>query len=308
MQPEAAVEVEPTVLTEPTEFAAIMAEPTQAAPGEVEETGYPAPVLEVDFAEGYPEPLDQQPSQAYPEPEAVQSKIELQKAVVIESYPHNSSVFTQGLVWADGNFYESGGLYGESALYKVGLEDGMPIQQIPIDEDFFAEGIALVDDRIIMLTWQSQTAIVFDRETFEETGRLSYTGQGWGLCFDENSGLLWMSDGSERVASRDPDTFKVTGEISVSLNGLPVTQINELECVDGVIYANLWKSDRIIGIDSATGNVTIEIDASGLLSAEEQAQLQQGRHVLNGIAYNRETERFYLTGKNWPKLFEVEFR
>ena len=306
------MEIDPTVLAEPTKVehvTAVIEEPTLIEPTAVANPRYPAPSNRVELSEAYPQPLAQ-PQKPYPEPEVEisQSTATQLKVEVIKSYPHSNTVFTQGLLWADGYFYESGGLYGQSALYRVGLDDGMPLQQVSIDESFFAEGIALVDDRIIMLTWQEQTALVFDKQTFEEVGRFSYSGQGWGLCFDESSGQLWMSDGSERIVSRNPETFEVTGEITVTLNGNPIAQINELECVDELIYANLWKSDRIVGINSKTGYVEVEIDAAGLLSAEEQAQLQPGRHVLNGIAYNQETGRFYLTGKKWPKLYEVEFR
>ncbi|MFK7800550.1 MAG: glutaminyl-peptide cyclotransferase [Anaerolineae bacterium] len=282
--------------------------PTSLPPSPVS-AAYPSPIIATSVPPiAYPSPAKAL-SQAlpYPEPEFVLAPKLLQTEVV-NSYPHSTSVFTQGLMWTNGFLYESGGLRGQSALYQVNLADGQPVQQMAIDETFFAEGIALVDDKIIMLTWQAQTALVFDRETFAEIGRFNYTGQGWGLCYDESNGQLWMSDGSQRIVSRDPTTFEPTGEIFVTLSGAPLTQINELECVDGTIYANLWKSDKIVGISSETGNVELEIDASGMLSDEEKATLQAGRQVLNGIAYNAETGRFYLTGKQWPRLFEVEFK
>lgn len=267
------------------------------------ESAYPEPAA-------YPAPLAQQPQTAYPEPDtgSEPSMVTQLQVAVVASYPHQQAVFTQGLVWADGFFYESGGLYGRSALYRVGVDDGEPVQQVVLDETLFAEGLALVDGRLILLTWKGGTALVFDRETLTEVGRFEYTGEGWGLCYDESRSELWMSDGSDRLVRRDPTTFEAIGELRVTRNGAPVTQINELECVDGIIYANLWKFDQIVGIDADTGVVEFEVDASTLLSAEERAQLQTGHEVLNGIAYNGETGRFFLTGKHWPKLFEVEFR
>ncbi|MFT7585773.1 MAG: glutamine cyclotransferase [Cellvibrionaceae bacterium] len=285
---------------------------TAPAPiSELVPSAYPSPEIEEPDLIGYPQPAEVNQTLSYPEPE---SDVVIQNAgakplqiKIINSYPHSRQVFTQGLVWDKGFLYESGGLRGESALYRVNLADGQAVQQVAIDTEFFAEGVALVDDKIIMLTWQSETAIVFDRETFVETGRFHYSGQGWGLCYDESNGKLWMSDGSEHIVSRHPDTFELMGEIMVALDGAPVTQINELECVDGMIYANLWKSDMILVINPASGNVEYRIDASVLLTAEERATLQAGSQVLNGIAYNPENGHFYLTGKQWPKLFEVEF-
>ncbi len=223
-------------------------------------------------------------------------------------YPHNTQVFTQGLHWQpEGYFYESGGQRGRSALYRVNVQDGTAVMQAPIDPNFFAEGIAVIDDRIIMLTWQAQTAIVFDRDTFQEIGRFTYEGEGWGLCYDGSTNQLWMSNGSDRLVSRNPDTFEVTSEILVRLAGEPVFQINELECVGDLIYANLWKTDTIIGIDQTSGQVVRQVDASSLLTDEERGALQAGRQVLNGIAYDGQSGNFYLTGKEWPKLFEVKF-
>ncbi len=226
---------------------------------------------------------------------------------VVAKYPHSTEVFTQGLVWLDGAFYESGGLYGQSALYRVGLEDGIATQKAAIDDTFFGEGIAVVGDRIIMLTWQAGVAIVFDRETFEEVGRFAYEGQGWGLCYDEAENQLWMSNGSNIIVSRNPDTFEITNQISVAEADGPVSQLNELECVGERIYSNIWKSDRIVAIDKQTGEVIATIDASDLLTDEERAQLNPNDQVLNGIAYNQASETFYLTGKQWPALFEVTF-
>lgn len=282
-------------------------EPVQENPT-LQSVDYPAPESIIVPPSGYPAPLAIAPqSIPYPEPERP-TAVQILSVDVVDRFAHNQTVFTQGLAWIDGVLYESGGLRGQSALYQVNLADGQPIQSVSIDEAFFAEGIAVLDDKIIMLTWQSETALIFDRDTFAEIGRFNYSGEGWGLCYDKSNGQLWMSDGSQQIVSRNPKTFEITGEISVTFDGSPVTQINELECLDGVIYANLWKSDKIVGIDQLTGNVIYEINALDLLTSEEQAGLQPGRQVLNGIAFNEDTGRFYLTGKHWPRLFEVEFK
>ncbi len=282
--------------------------PEEPAQQREELSGYPEP-LQL----GYPEP---ESSSGYPKPEKMQVepagngvKLDVGKLRpnIVAQYPHNSDVFTQGLIWHDGAFYESGGLRGQSALYRVGLEDGVATQKVSIDDSFFGEGIAVVADRIIMLTWQAGVALVFDKASFEEIGRFNYDGEGWGLCYDETGNQLWMSNGSSVIVSRDPDTFEVTREVPVTEAGSSVTQLNELECVGDRIYANIWKSDRLVGIDMQTGDVIASIDASSLLTEAEWAALNPGSQVLNGIAYNKESETFYLTGKQWPKLFEVTF-
>ena len=222
---------------------------------------------------------------------------------VLNTYPHDSNAFTQGLLLHDGLFYESTGLRGRSSLRKVEPETGEVAEQISIPQPYFAEGLALVDDKLIQLTWEAEEAFVYNLN-FERTGTFNYTGEGWGLCYDGEN--LYMSDGSATIDRRDPETFEVLEEVKVRLRGAPVVLLNELECVDDSIYANVWQTDSIVRIDKGSGQVTGRIDASGLLTDEERANLGSGG-VLNGIAYNAEDETFYLTGKLWPKVFEVNF-
>ena len=160
-----------------------------------------------------------------------------------------------------------------------------------------------MDDRLIQLTWEAGEAFVYDLD-FEQTGTFNYAGEGWGLCYDGES--LYMSDGSATIDRRDPETFEVLEEVKVRLRGAPVVLLNELECVGDSLYANVWQTDDIVRIDKASGQVTARIDASGLLSAEERASLEAGG-VLNGIAYDTEEETFFVTGKLWPRVFEVRF-
>lgn len=230
---------------------------------------------------------------------------ELSQAVpeVLATYPHDPTAFTQGLLLTNDHFYESTGLYGESSLREVVPETGEVLREVGLSPDLFAEGLTLVADRLIQITWQEGEALVYNADTFEQTDTLSYDGEGWGLCFDGEA--LLMSDGSASLTRRDPETFEVLDKTVVTLRGEPVEMLNELECVDGSVYANIWQSDTIVKI-AEDGRVTQEIDASGLLTEAERTQLGPNA-VLNGIAYDTETETFFLTGKLWPKMLEVRF-
>jgi glutaminyl-peptide cyclotransferase len=223
---------------------------------------------------------------------------------VINTYPHDDQAFTQGLLLHDGKFYESTGQYGTSSLREVDITTGKAIRNFVLDSEYFAEGLALVGENLIQLTWREGKAFVYDRETFNRGATFSYQGEGWGLCFDGTD--LYMSDGSATLYKRSAETFEVTGQIKVKQGGQDVTLLNELECVGGFIYANVWQTDRIVKINKQNGSVVSEIDASNLLSSEERAGLSQDA-VLNGIAYHRDSDTFYITGKLWPKLFEVKF-
>jgi glutaminyl-peptide cyclotransferase len=225
---------------------------------------------------------------------------------VLKEYPHDSSAFTQGLLWDDGALYESTGLWGQSSLRRVDLETGAPETSIALDESYFAEGLERVGDRLIQLTWRAGLAFVYDFATLERIDTLEYEGEGWGLCYDGR--YLFMSDGSSRLSIREPESFELIFRGAVTLDGriVPAQLLNELECVGEHVYANAWNTDFIFRIDKFTGVVSAVIDASGLLTAAEREALPNGG-VLNGIAWNRETETFYITGKNWPKLFEVVF-
>lgn len=222
---------------------------------------------------------------------------------VLETYPHDATAFTQGLLLEDGHFYESTGIYGQSTLREVIPETGEVLREVALPEEYFAEGLTLVDDYLIQITWQEGTAFVYDLETFEQTDTFTYEGEGWGICYD--GAQIVMSDGSANLTMRDPETFEAQDTVEVTLDGQPVTMLNELECVDGFVYANIWRSDTIVKIDES-GKVVEEIDASGLLTDAERAQMVQDA-VLNGIAYDAEAGTFFLTGKLWPKMLEVRF-
>ena len=223
---------------------------------------------------------------------------------IIKSYPHDTNAFTQGLLFYNDRLYESTGLRGESDLREVILESGQVNRILELEAKYFAEGLARVGDKLYQITWQAGDAFVYDLATFGIEDRFRYEGEGWGLCYDGSS--LFMTDGSDKLYQRNPDTFEITKTLMVSLNEQAVSNLNELECVGDHIYANIWLTDMIVKIDKKTGRVVTEIDASKLLSDEEEAVLDPNA-VLNGIAYNKESQTFYLTGKLWPKLFEVRF-
>ncbi len=220
---------------------------------------------------------------------------------VISERPHDPRAFTQGLLLYDGLLYESTGQYGASSLREVDPITGEVLRQFNLNASFFGEGLEKVDDRLIQLTWRENAAIVFDFETLEVVGAFQYDGEGWGLCYDGVA--LYMTDGSNNLYQRDPQTFNVLEVIPVTLRGEPVFRLNELECVDDVVYANVWMTDDIMRINKFTGEITAVIDASGLLSDEEL----ENADVLNGIAYDLENDVFLITGKYWPILFEVRF-
>lgn len=219
---------------------------------------------------------------------------------VVRRYPHDTSAFTQGLLWHEGHLYESTGLRGRSTLRKVDLETGEVLRRRDLDRALFAEGLALVGTRLIQLTWQSGQAHVWNLEDFRHERTFRYQGEGWGLCHDGQH--LVMSDGSSRLVFREPDTFRAVREVTVRREGRALRQLNELECVDGAVWANVWQTDELVRIDPASGRVTAVVDASGLLSDEEELDVD----VLNGIAWIPERQRFVITGKLWPHLFEVE--
>jgi glutamine cyclotransferase len=228
-------------------------------------------------------------------------RVERLRVRVVERHPHQRDAFTQGLVWDDGALYESTGVVGHSSLRLVELETGEVLRRREDDASVFAEGLAVVGDLLYQITWRDRRALVFRRGDFSPVREHSYEGEGWGLCHDGTS--LVMSDGSDRLAFRDPATFDVRRTVRVTLEGKPVAQLNELECVAGAVWANVWQTDGIVRIDPRDGRVTAVVDASGLLTAEERA----GADVLNGIAWMPEKGHFLITGKYWPWLFEVVF-
>lgn len=220
---------------------------------------------------------------------------------ILAVYPHDPRAYTQGLLWQDGDLYESTGLYGSSTLRRVTLETGKIQREVAPPAEVFAEGLALVGERLIQLTWQEKKALVWSLRDFSPLPGFTYEGEGWGLAWDGRR--LVMSDGSNRLTWRDPETFAVTGDIAVTREQIPVEFLNELEVAEGAIWANVWQRDEIVRIDPADGRVTGVVDASRLLTPQERSQAE----VLNGIAYNPVKKTFYLTGKLWPKLFEVVF-
>lgn len=223
---------------------------------------------------------------------------------VLASFPHDPIAFTQGLLLHNGKLYESTGLYNQSDLREVDIEAGQVIRILPLEDQYFAEGLARVEDKLIQITWREGKAFVYDLETFNLENTFNYSTEGWGLCYDGES--LFMTDGTSTLYQRDPNDFSIIKEQTVQLKDETVIYLNELECVGEFVYANIWQSDRIVKINKTTGRVVAEIDASNLLSANEKAALSRDA-VLNGIAYNPEKDTFYLTGKLWPKLFEVRF-
>jgi glutamine cyclotransferase len=220
---------------------------------------------------------------------------------VVHAYPHDQQAFTQGLVYVDGHLYESTGIEGRSTLREVELETGRILQFHELPAKYFAEGLTDWKNTLIQLTWQSHAALVYDRATFRLLRTFPYTGEGWGLTHDAKS--LILSDGTATLRFFDPETFKEVRRITVTDHGKPVTQLNELEFIRGEIYANVWHSDRIARISPANGRILGWIDLTGLMPRD---QLTSNEAVLNGIAYDAARSRLFVTGKLWPKIFEVE--
>jgi glutamine cyclotransferase len=227
------------------------------------------------------------------------TKLPIYTYQIVRVYPHDSAAFTQGLQYVDGALYEGTGLNGRSSIRKVKLETGEVLQKRDITSEYFGEGITIWKNDLIELTWRSEMAFVYDKTTFQERRRFRYAGEGWGLTHDGVN--LVMSDGSDRLRLLDPVTFAERRRIQVTAEGVPVRNLNELEFVKGEIFANIWQSDLLVRI-ARDGRVVGWIDLSDLLSASERARTD----VLNGIAYDESNDRLFVTGKLWPKLFEVK--
>jgi glutaminyl-peptide cyclotransferase len=218
---------------------------------------------------------------------------------IVHTYPHDAKAFTQGLQFEGGVLYEGTGLNGQSSIRRVALETGEVLQQRAVPGEYFGEGITVWRDRLFELTWRSHVAFVYDRKTFAPTQQYSYAGEGWGLTHDGTN--LIMSDGTDALRVLDPATFVERRRITVAANGVPVRNLNELEYVNGEIYANVWMTDYVARIAPDSGHVVGYIDLRGLLTPAERAKTD----VLNGIAYDAEHDRLFVTGKLWPKLFEI---
>lgn len=220
---------------------------------------------------------------------------------LIATFPHDPNAFTQGLVFADGQFYESTGLNGESSLRRVEIATGKVLREIKVPAEYFAEGLALVGDELLQLTWQHQRGFVYDRKTFAQKRTFAYKNEGWGLAYDAAGGLV-MSDGSDTLTFLDPKTQSAVRSIRVRDAGQLVSQLNELEWVDGEIWANVWMTDRVARISPVTGDVKAWIDLSTLWPL---SQRMPPADVMNGIAYDKATRRIFVTGKKWPRVYQI---
>jgi glutamine cyclotransferase len=228
---------------------------------------------------------------------------------VLETYPHDPAAFTQGLIVRDGEFLEGTGLEGQSTLRRVALASGEVLEQHALDAQYFGEGITELGGKIYQLTWRNGAGFIYDAETLAPQGQFTYSTEGWGITHD--GARLIVSDGTATLQFWDPATLQPVGGVVVKLFGLPVANLNELEYIDGAVYANIWQTDLIMRIDPASGNVTGVIDLSGLLANAPPAASQTSGQVappdvLNGIAWDEASGRLYVTGKRWPAVFEIE--
>jgi glutaminyl-peptide cyclotransferase len=219
---------------------------------------------------------------------------------VVATYPHDPGAFTQGLELVDGKFYEGTGLNGQSSIRLVTPSTGAVLKKQPIAYMYFGEGITVFGGKLYELTWQNGTAFTYDAKTFEKNGQFRYSGEGWGLTHDAKR--LIMSDGTPSLRFLDPATFNETGRIFVTDGGRPVKDLNELEYIEGEVWANVWQTNLVARINPATGAVNSWVDFSGLLKPAEAEKAD----VLNGIAYDGKAGRIFVTGKKWPKLFEIK--
>jgi glutaminyl-peptide cyclotransferase len=272
---------------------------------------FPSAVLLLAFCAG----CDQQPATPAPVPQQAQTngsigvehpaegQVWRYSYEVVNAFPHDRTAFTQGLVFLDGKLIESTGLNGHSTLREVDLASGRVLRQVPVPDRYFAEGLAVLGGKAYQLTWLAQKGFVYDEATFRLEREFTYTGEGWGLATDGHS--LIMSDGTAQIRFLDPATFKVERTIQVAVKGQPVNQLNELEYIKGEIFANVWRTDFVVRINPANGVVTGVINFAGLLPPADRDVTTD---VLNGIAYDSATDRLFVTGKLWPKLYEVRLK
>ena len=234
---------------------------------------------------------------------SAQAVIPVYGFLVKNTYPHDPRAFTQGLLFRDGHLYESTGQNGQSSLRKVDLKTGRLLQREMLDQSVFGEGITDVGDEIMALTWTTQTGYVFDQKTFKLKRKFEYKGEGWGLASDAK--YVYMSDGSAAIRVLNPKTMAEVRRFDVKAEGKAIDRLNELEMVDGQLFANVWGADVIARIDPASGKVVGWIDLTGLLPPEQRGTANPDA-VLNGIAWDKHGKRLFVTGKLWPKLFEIE--
>jgi glutamine cyclotransferase len=223
---------------------------------------------------------------------------------ILATYPHDTASYTQGLIWQDNTLYEGTGLEGESKLLKVDLKNGKANQELSLAPDIFGEGISILNNKIYQLTWQNHKVYVYDAKTFKKIKELTWDHEGWGLT--NNGTDLIVSTGDSNLYFVDPETFKVRKIVGVTDNNGPVGNLNELELIDGFVYANIYLTDYIIKIDPNSGHIVGKMDLSGLLEKSgKQVNKEQG-FVLNGIAYDSAKKSLYVTGKKWPLMFEMK--
>jgi len=243
-----------------------------------------------------------------PEEETRPETTNLPKALtynITNVYPHNTSSFTEGLEWRDSSLYESTGNYGQSKLLRTELKDGKVLKSMDVAKEFFGEGMTVLNGKIYQLTYKEQKCFVYNAKTFAKIGEFAYEGEGWGMTNDGKQ--IIMGNGSSNLYFRDPNTFKVTNIVGVTNNYGPVGNINELEYVDGFVYANVWMTFKILKIDPSSGHVVGEADFSGIKQKYFPELPEDATDVFNGIAYDSVGKRFFITGKLWPKIFEVKF-
>jgi glutamine cyclotransferase len=222
---------------------------------------------------------------------------------VVNTYPHDATAFTQGLVYLNGNLFESTGLNGRSTLREVDLRTGKVLRKVDVPQEYFAEGLTALNGKLYQLTWKANKGFTYDPSNFQLIGSFTYSGEGWGLTNDGKS--LILSDGTNNLRFMDPPEFSTAKTISVYDKGKPLEELNELEYIKGEIYSNIWHDDRIVRIDPKSGSILGWIDLTGLLPENERRDQE---NVLNGIAYNEQTDTLYVTGKRWPKLFEIRLK
>lgn len=220
---------------------------------------------------------------------------------VVNTFPHDPDAFTQGLVFHDGNLYESTGRNGQSSLRQIDLESGELLKRQNLNSRYFGEGITILDDRVYQLTWQSHIGFVYDLDTFTQQKTFFLAGEGWGITHDGNN--LIVSDGSATLRFLDPDTLQETRRVLVSSKGTPINYLNELEYINGEVWANVWYQDIIVRIDPATGNVNSVVNLAGLYPERRSRE-----DVLNGIAWDADKGRLFVTGKLWPALYEISVK
>lgn len=222
---------------------------------------------------------------------------------IVNVFPHDTAYFTQGLIWHNNTLYEGTGLYAQSHLMKMDLQTGKALQKLSLDPKFFGEGITILNNKIYQLTWEEKKAFVYDLATFKKIGEFNWPMEGWGLT--HNGSQLIISTGNSNLYFVNPETFAIERTLGVYDNNGYLANLNELEYVDGKVYANVWNDDRIVRIDPQTGLVEARIDLTGILLKTNQP-IYGNKDVLNGIAYNPDTKSFYVTGKKWPALYEIK--